>query len=56
MTTGASTRQISDELVLSLDPVQSQVKHILHKLGVHSPAEAVAGGHDLRRHRQSTAN
>ena len=56
MTTGASTRQISDELVLSLDPVQSHVKHILRKLGVHSPAEAVAGAHDLRRHRQSTAN
>jgi DNA-binding NarL/FixJ family response regulator len=56
MTTGASTQHISHELVVSLDTVQSHVKHILRKLGVHSRAEAIARAHQLRRHGQSTPN
>jgi DNA-binding CsgD family transcriptional regulator len=50
MTTGASTWQISDELVVSLDTVQSQVKDILRKLGVHS---RFSGGGDCKRPRAS---
>jgi DNA-binding NarL/FixJ family response regulator len=51
MTTGASTQQISNDLVVSLETVQSHVKHILRKLGVHSRAEAIARAHELRNHR-----
>jgi NarL family two-component system response regulator LiaR len=57
MTTGASTQEISSELVISLETVQSHIKHILRKLAVHSRAEAIARAHELRRHRpQSTPN
>jgi NarL family two-component system response regulator LiaR len=56
LTTGASTREISNELVVSIDTVQSHIKHILRKLRVHSRAEAVARAQELRRHRpDSTA-
>jgi two-component system, NarL family, response regulator LiaR len=50
LTTGASTQKISNELVVSIDTVQSHIKHILRKLRVHSRAEAVARAHELRRH------
>jgi two-component system, NarL family, response regulator LiaR len=49
MTTGASTKAISDELVVSLETVQSHIKHILRKLRVHSRREAIARAHELRR-------
>jgi DNA-binding NarL/FixJ family response regulator len=55
MTRGASTQQISDELVVSLETVQSHIKHILRKFGVHSRAEAVARARELRRHRPQSA-
>jgi DNA-binding NarL/FixJ family response regulator len=56
LTGGASTQEISSELVISLDTVQSHIKHILRKLRVHSRAEAIAKAHELRRHRpDSTA-
>jgi two-component system, NarL family, response regulator LiaR len=55
MTVGASTREISNELVISLETVQSHIKHILRKFGVHSRAEAVARGRQLRRHRPHSA-
>jgi DNA-binding NarL/FixJ family response regulator len=51
LTTGASTQEIAHELVVSLDTVQSHVKHILRKLHVHSRAEAVTRAHELRRRR-----
>jgi DNA-binding CsgD family transcriptional regulator len=41
-TSGASTPEISNELVVSLDTVHSHVEHILRKLGVHSREESVA--------------
>jgi two-component system, NarL family, response regulator LiaR len=50
LTTGASTQEISNELVVSIDTVQSHIKHILRKLRVHSRAEAVAKARGLRRH------
>jgi DNA-binding NarL/FixJ family response regulator len=49
MTIGASTQTISKELVVSLETVQSHIKHILRKLGVHSRTEAIALAHELRR-------
>jgi two-component system, NarL family, response regulator LiaR len=55
MTTGASTHEISDELVISLETVQSHIKHILRKLGVHSRGEAIARARELRRHRPPAA-
>jgi two-component system, NarL family, response regulator LiaR len=55
MALGASTQEISTELVVSLETVQSHIKHILRKLGVHSRAEAVARAHQLRRHRPESA-
>ena len=55
LTSGASTQEISNELVISLDTVQSHIKHILRKLRVHSRAEAVARAHELRRHRPDSA-
>ncbi|MGA2471734.1 MAG: response regulator transcription factor [Solirubrobacteraceae bacterium] len=38
---GASTRDMADELVLSTETVNSHVKRILRKLGVHSRSDAV---------------
>jgi NarL family two-component system response regulator LiaR len=55
MTTGASTQEISNELVISLETVQSHIKHILRKLRVHSRAEAIARARELRRHRPESA-
>jgi two-component system, NarL family, response regulator LiaR len=55
LTTGASTQAISNELVVSLETVQSHIKHILRKLGVHSRAEAVTRAHELRAHRPESA-
>jgi two-component system, NarL family, response regulator LiaR len=55
MTTGSSTQEISTELVVSLETVQSHIKHILRKLGVHSRTEAIARAHELRRHRPASA-
>ena len=51
MTTGATTQEISNELVITLETVQSHIKHILRKLAVHSRSEAIAMAHELRRHR-----
>jgi two-component system, NarL family, response regulator LiaR len=57
MTTGASTQEIANELVIALETVQSHVKHILRKLEVHSQTEAIAIAHELRGHRpESTSN
>lgn len=39
---GASTEEMADRLVLSIETVRSHVKHVLAKLGAHSRAEAVA--------------
>jgi DNA-binding NarL/FixJ family response regulator len=55
MTRGASTQEISNELVVSVETVQSHIKHILRKFGVHSRAEAVAKAHQLRRHHLKSA-
>jgi two-component system, NarL family, response regulator LiaR len=55
LSAGASSRDISAELVVSLETVHSDVKHILHKLGVHSRAEAVARAHELRGERPDSA-
>jgi two-component system, NarL family, response regulator LiaR len=55
MTTGASTQEISNELVISLETVQSHIKHVLRKLAVHSRSEAIAIAHELRRHRPESA-
>jgi DNA-binding NarL/FixJ family response regulator len=55
MTIGASTQEISNELVISLETVQSHIKHILRKLGVHSRAEAIVRAQALRRHRPESA-
>ena len=54
MTIGASTQEISKELVVSLETVQSHIKHILRKFGVHSRAEAIARANELR-HRPDSA-
>jgi NarL family two-component system response regulator LiaR len=51
MTLGASNQQISNDLVVSLETVQSHIKHILRKLGVHSRADAIARADELRHHR-----
>jgi two-component system, NarL family, response regulator LiaR len=48
LTTGASTQEISKELVVSVDTVQTHIKHILRKLRVHSRAEAIARARVLR--------
>jgi two-component system, NarL family, response regulator LiaR len=55
LTTGASTQEISNELVVSLDTVQSHIKHILRKLRVHSRAEAIARARVLRRNQCGSA-
>jgi NarL family two-component system response regulator LiaR len=51
----ASTEEIAERLVLTLDTVYSHVKHILRKLGVHSRAEAVALAEELRAGRFGSA-
>lgn len=48
MTTGATTREITDALVLSADTVCSHVKSILRKFGVHTRDEAIAVADQLR--------
>jgi DNA-binding CsgD family transcriptional regulator len=48
MTTGASTREITDELVLSEETVYSHIKSILRKLGVHTREDAIAAADRLR--------
>jgi two-component system, NarL family, response regulator LiaR len=55
MTMGASTQAISKELVVSLETVQSHIKHILRKFRVHSRTEAIARAQELRGNR-STPN
>jgi DNA-binding NarL/FixJ family response regulator len=45
---GASTREMADELFLSSETVNSHVKRILRKLGVHSRSEAVEMAAQLR--------
>ena len=52
MATGASAREISTELVVSLETVQSHEKHILRRLGVHSRAAAVVIAQELRHRRR----
>lgn len=39
---GHSTKQIAQELHLSVETVRNHVRHLLHALGVHSRLEAVA--------------
>jgi PAS domain S-box-containing protein len=39
---GRSTRQIADELHLSLETVRNHIRHLLRALGAHSRLEAVA--------------
>jgi two-component system, NarL family, response regulator LiaR len=51
MTLGASNQQIANDLLVSLETVQSHIKHILRKLAVHSRADAVARADELRQHR-----
>lgn len=55
MTLGASTQEIATDLLVSLETVQSHVKHILRKFGVHSRTEAIAIADELRGNR-STPN
>jgi PAS domain S-box-containing protein len=43
---GRSTRQIAEELHLSIETVRNHVRHLLRSLGVHSRLEAVAIAHD----------
>jgi DNA-binding NarL/FixJ family response regulator len=45
---GASTRSIADDLFLSTETVNSHVKRILRKLGVHSRGDAIAAAGRLR--------
>jgi two-component system, NarL family, response regulator LiaR len=56
MTIGATTQEISTELVVSLETVLSHIKHILRKLGVHSRSQAIARAHELRRYRPESAS
>lgn len=46
---GASTEQITEELVLSTTTVYSHIYRLLHKLGVHSRRDAVAAARLLRQ-------
>lgn len=48
MSTGASTQEIADELVLSAHTIYSHIKNIMRKLDVHSRAEAVEKAQALR--------
>jgi DNA-binding NarL/FixJ family response regulator len=45
---GSGTREIADDLFLSTETVNSHVKRILRKLGVHSRSEAVAAAARMR--------
>ena len=45
---GSSTREMADDLFLSTETVNSHVKRILRKLGVHSRTEAVAAASRMR--------
>lgn len=47
---GASTDDIAERLVLTVDTVRSHIKHLLRKLGAHSRAEAVEAAHRMRAH------
>ena len=49
MTTGATTREISEQLVLSAETVASHTKNLKRKLGVRSRAEAVAAAERMRQ-------
>ena len=46
---GRSTRQIADDLHLSVETVRNHVRGILKTLGVHSRLEAVAAARDFER-------
>jgi DNA-binding NarL/FixJ family response regulator len=39
---GRSTRQIADELHLSIETVRNHIRHLLQAIGAHSRLEAVA--------------
>ena len=39
---GRSTRQIADELQISMETVRNHVRHVLRAVGAHSRLEAVA--------------
>jgi PAS domain S-box-containing protein len=43
---GRSTRQIAEELHLSIETVRNHVRHLFRSMGVHSRLEAVAMAHD----------
>jgi DNA-binding NarL/FixJ family response regulator len=43
---GRTTRQIAEELHLSIETVRNHVRHLLKSMGVHSRLEAVAMAHD----------
>ena len=45
---GYSTRQIAEELHVSIETVRNHVRNVLHALGVHSRLEAVAVAHRER--------
>jgi DNA-binding NarL/FixJ family response regulator len=45
---GSGTREIADDLFLSTETVNSHVKRVLRKLGVHSRGEAVAAAARMR--------
>lgn len=45
---GASTNEIAESLVLSMETVRSHIKNLMHKLGVSSRAEAILAARELR--------
>jgi two-component system nitrate/nitrite response regulator NarL len=45
---GSTTREMADDLFLSTETVNSHVKRILRKLGVHSRGDAVEAASALR--------